>query len=143
MALLKTATRGLLALTSLALVACQRPSPEAAAPKPAPANAFETGILRAVVIGDALPMVQKTGDEFDGLSFVVLEAIRDQMTTSAQAKADSFSIEPVAVSTAKEGLEKIRSGEADLACGVAFSWERQRTLDFTIPFANGLSLIHI
>ena len=137
MALLKTATRGLLALTSLALVACQRPSPEAVAPKPAPANAFETGILRAVVIGDALPMVQKTGDEFDGLSFVVLEAIRDQMTTSAQAKADSFSIQPVAVSTAKEGLEKIRSGEADLACGVAFSWARQRTLDFTIPFANG------
>ena len=59
------------------------------------------------------------------------------MQTAPQAKADSFSIEPVPVASAREGLDKIRSGEADLACGVAFSWERQNSVDFTIPFANG------
>lgn len=82
-------------------------------------------------------MVEKSGSTYDGLSFVVLKAIRDQRKWGPQAKAYQFSIEPVAVSSPCEGLDKIRSGEADIACGVAFSWERQRTLDYTIPFANG------
>ena len=136
MGLLKTATCGLLALSTLTVVACQKPATDATA-NAAAANAFETGSLRAVVIGDGLPMITKEGDTYDGLSMVVLEAIRDQMQTAPQAKADSFSIEPVPVASAREGLDKIRSGEADLACGVAFSWERQNSVDFTIPFANG------
>ena len=136
MGLRKTATCGLLALSTLAVVACQKPATDATA-NAAAANAFETGSLRAVVIGDGLPMITKEGDPYDGLSMVVLEAIRDQMQTAPQAKADSFSIEPVPVASAREGLDKIRSGEADLACGVAFSWERQNSVDFTIPFANG------
>ena len=136
MGLRKTATCGLLALSTLAVVACQKPETDATA-NAAAANAFETGSLRAVVIGDGLPMITKEGDTYDGLSMVVLEAIRDQMQTAPQAKADSFSIEPVPVASAREGLDKIRSGEADLACGVAFSWERQTSVDYTIPFANG------
>ena len=136
MGLRKTATCGLLALSTLAVVACQKPAPDATS-NAAAANAFETGSLRAVVIGDGLPMITKEGDTYDGLSMVVLEAIRDQMQTAPQAKADSFSIEPVPVASAREGLDKIRSGEADLACGVAFSWERQTSVDYTIPFANG------
>jgi len=136
MGLRKTATCGLLALSTLAVVACQKPATDATA-NAAAANAFETGSLRAVVIGDGLPMITKEGDTYDGLSMVVLEAIRDQMKTAPQAKADSFSIEPVPVASAREGLDKIRSGEADLACGVAFSWERQNSVDYTIPFANG------
>ena len=136
MGLRKTATCGLLALSTLAVVACQKPATDATSNAPA-ANAFETGSLRAVVIGDGLPMITKEGDTYDGLSMVVLEAIRDQMQTAPQAKADSFSIEPVPVASAREGLDKIRSGEADLACGVAFSWERQNSVDYTIPFANG------
>jgi len=136
MGLRKTATCGLLALSTLAVVACQKPATDATS-NAAAANAFETGSLRAVVIGDGLPMITKEGDTYDGLSMVVLEAIRDQMQTAPQAKADSFSIEPVPVASAREGLDKIRSGEADLACGVAFSWERQNSVDFTIPFANG------
>ena len=136
MGLRKTATCGLLALSTLAVVACQKPATDATA-NAAAANAFETGSLRAVVIGDGLPMITKEGGTYDGLSMVVLEAIRDQMQTAPQAKADSFSIEPVPVASAREGLDKIRSGEADLACGVAFSWERQNSVDFTIPFANG------
>ena len=136
MGLRKTATCGLLALSTLAVVACQKPATDATA-NAAAANAFETGSLRAVVIGDGLPMITKEGDTYDGLSMVVLEAIRDQMQTAPQAKADSFSIEPVPVASAREGLDKIRSGAADLACGVAFSWERQNSVDYTIPFANG------
>lgn len=119
MSLRKRASCALLALSAIGLVACQKPAEK---PESSSSNAFETGTLRAVVIGSALPMVEKSGSTYDGLSFVVLEAIRDQMKWAPQAKADQFSIEPVAVSSPREGLDKIRSGEADIACGVAFSW---------------------
>lgn len=125
-----------MACSVLALAACQTSEPSKTSAPVAP-NAFETGSLRALVIGESLPMVARSGDSFDGLSFVVLEAIRDQMKTAPEATAASYSIDPVAVSSAQEGLEKLRRGEADLACGVAFSWERQRAFDFTIPFASG------
>jgi len=115
MSLRKRASCALLALSAIGLVACQKPAEK---PESSSANAFETGTLRAVVIGSALPMVEKSGSTYDGLSFVVLEAIRDQMKWAPQAKADQFSIEPVAVSSPREGLDKIRSGEADIACGV-------------------------
>ena len=73
MGLRKTATCGLLALSTLAVVACQKPATDATS-NAASANAFETGSLRAVVIGDGLPMITKEGDTYDGLSMVVLEA---------------------------------------------------------------------
>lgn len=139
MGLRKTATCGLLTLSALALVACQKPAADVkeGSGEATVASALDTGKLRAVVIGEALPMVDKTGETYDGLSFVVLDAIKDQLATVPEAKAESFSIEPVAVSTAREGLDKIQSGAADIACGVAFSWERQQKLNFTIPFASG------
>ena len=137
MGLRKTATCGLLSLSALALVACQKPAAKESSSEGTAVSALDTGKLRAVVIGKALPMVEKTGDDYDGLSFVVLDAIKDQLATVPEAKAESFSIEPVAVSSAQEGLDKLQSGEADIACGVAFSWERQQKLNFTIPFASG------
>jgi len=137
MGLRKTATCGLLSLSALALVACQKPAATEGSSEGTAVSALDTGKLRAVVIGQALPMVEKTGDDYDGLSFVVLDAIKDQLATVPEAKAESFSIEPVAVSSAQEGLDKLQSGEVDIACGVAFSWERQQKLNFTIPFASG------
>ena len=137
MGLRKTATCGLLSLSALALVACQKPAAKEGSSEGTAVSALDTGKLRAVVIGQALPMVEKTGDDYEGLSFVVLDAIKDQLATVPEAKAESFSIEPVAVSSAQEGLDKLQSGEADIACGVAFSWERQQKLNFTIPFASG------
>lgn len=136
MRLIKTAATGLIALSSIALVACQK---EASSPTPAATSAsvYDTGKLRAVVIGEALPMVEKNGDSYDGLSFVVLDAIRDQINVSPLKKDKDVAIEPVAVSSPKEGLDKIRSGDADIACGVDFSWQRQRTLTYTLPFAMG------
>ena len=73
----------------------------------------------------------------DGLSFVVLEAIRDQINVSPKKKDKEVSIEPVAAGSAREGLDMIRSGAADIACGVAFTWERQRSLTYTLPFSVG------
>ena len=61
MRLLKAAATGLIALTSAGLVACQKstPSDDKTASTQA-GNVFETGKLRAVVIGDMLPMVDET-----------------------------------------------------------------------------------
>ena len=139
MRLIKKAATGLLALSSIALVACQNETTGASdsAKSSTASSVYETGKLRAVVIGDSLPMVQKDDDNYDGLSFVVLEAIRDQINVSPKKKDKDVSIEPVAAGSAKEGLDMIRSGAADIACGVAFTWERQRSLTYTLPFAVG------
>ena len=104
MSLCKRASCALLALSAIGLVACQKPAEK---PESSSANAFETGTLRAVVIGSALPMVEKSGSTYDGLSFVVLEAIRDQMKwarprqTSPVAINSHACIEPVAVLASK------------------------------------------
>ena len=139
MRLIKKAATGLLALSSIALVACQNERPEAdnTAKNSTAKTVYETGKLRAVVIGDALPMVKKEGNDFDGLSFVVLDAIRDQINVSPKKGDKDVSIEPVVANSTSEGLEMIQSGAADIACGVAFTWERQRTMNYTLPFSVG------
>ncbi|QNI47410.1 extracellular substrate binding-like orphan protein GrrP [Synechococcus sp. A15-60] len=136
MRLIKTAATGLIALSSIALVTSQNAA-SSSTHTATSASVYDTGKLRAVVIGDALPMVEKNGDGYDGLSFVVLDAIRDQINVSPLRKDKDVSIEPVAVNSPTEGLDKIRSGDADIACGVDFSWQRQRTLTYTLPFAMG------
>ena len=139
MRLIHKAATGLLALSTIALVGCQNETTEAnnSTKSSSEANVYDSGKLRAVVIGDALPMVKKEGDNYDGLSIVVLEAIRDQINVSPKKKDKEVSIEPVAAGSAREGLDMIRSGAADIACGVAFTWERQRSLTYTLPFSVG------
>ncbi len=135
MRLMKAAATGLIVLTSVGSLAGQRSSGQTN-------SVFETGKLRAVVIGDALPMVDETNGKYDGLSFVALNAIRDQLQSSPENKSEKIVIEPIPIQSAKDGVDKIRSGEADIACGVAFSWERQRTLTYTLPFAtSGVRLL--
>lgn len=139
MRLIQKAATGLLALSTIALVGCQNEKPAAdnSTKSSSAKSVYDTGKLRAVVIGDSLPMVKKDGDNYDGLSFVVLEAIRDQINVSPKKKDLDVSIEPVAASSARDGLDMIRSGAADIACGVAFTWQRQRSLTYTLPFSVG------
>ena len=139
MRLIQKAATSLLALSTIALVGCQNEKPAAdnSAKSSSAKSVYDTGKLRAVVIGDSLPMVKKDGDNYDGLSFVVLEAIRDQINVSPKKKDKEVSIEPIAADSALDGLDMIRSGTADIACGVAFTWQRQRTLTYTMPFSVG------
>ena len=77
MRLIQRAATGLLAFSAVALVACQNKDGDnktgsqssGSTPAQSTSNVFDTGKLRAVVIGDALPMVKKNGDAYDGLSF--------------------------------------------------------------------------
>ena len=133
----KAAATGLIALTAVGLVACQKSAPTSDTEASGQTgNVFETGKLRAVVVDDVLPMVDEKDGKYEGLSFVVLNAIRDQLKSAPENKSDDIVIEPVSIKSAQDGLNKIRSGEADIACGVAFTWERQRTLTYSLPFAT-------
>lgn len=134
---IRHARLALLVVCSTLLVACQKPAQQTTGHPPATLDPVsESGQLRAVVIGTELPMVRKTDQGFDGLSFVVLEAIRDQLNAEGVKGAKQVSIVPVVAPDVASGLEMIRSGKADIACGVNFSWERQKDFDFTLPFAS-------
>ena len=83
MRLFKVAAISLIALTSVGLVACQKSAPTSeTGASGQTGNVFETGKLRAVVLGQSLPMVNETDGQYDGLSFVVLDAIRDQLKSA-------------------------------------------------------------
>jgi len=134
----------MLAVTA-GLVACQKPTSlreDRDTSTAAAGHVLKTGKLRAVVIGNQLPFTTKTPEGFDGLSFVVLEAIRDQLKTQVAKPSDSIEIEAIEASSIQDGLNRILNGSADIACGVAFTWERQKTLTFTLPFAtSGIRLL--
>ena len=92
--------------------------------------------LRAVVVGDDLPYAQKSGSGYEGLSITVLDAILNELNETLEpAKPIQLSLEPA--SSVADGLQRITGGQADIACGVAFTWARQQELDFTLPFAMG------
>jgi polar amino acid transport system substrate-binding protein len=133
----------LLAMSSILLVACQQAKANDTPPTTSSnQNAAKSGQLRAVVIGDELPMVRKTDTGFDGLSFVVLEAIRDQLSAEQGEGQAAVTLTTTNAADVESGLEMIRSGEADIACGVSFSWERQKQFDYTLPFASsGIRLL--
>ena len=94
------------------------------------------GTLRALVFGSDAPYSEKTDSGFQGLSVTVLDAIATELNDTLEpAKPIKLKIESAA--SAEDGLARIRSGEADIACGVAFSWKRQQEVDYTLPFAMG------
>jgi polar amino acid transport system substrate-binding protein len=143
MALLRRPLLTLLAMSSTLLVACQKPkASDTTSTTSTNQNAANNGQLRAVVIGDELPMVRKTDTGFDGLSFVVLEAIRDQLNAEQGEGQAAVTVTTANAADVESGLEMIRSGKADIACGVGFSWERQKQFDYTLPFASsGIRLL--
>ncbi|MFM7674782.1 MAG: extracellular substrate binding-like orphan protein GrrP [Synechococcus sp.] len=97
---------------------------------PAPGTAQPAGReLRAVVFDASLPFLQKQGDTYEGLAVDVLKAIQDEFGASGLRFLPATSVD--------DGLQAITSGRADIACGVAFSWERSLRVLYTLPFAIG------
>ena len=82
------------------------------------------------------PYAQKSGSGYEGLSITVLDAILSELNETLEpAKPIQLSLEPA--SSVADGLQRITGGQADIACGVAFTWARQQELDYTLPFAMG------
>ena len=86
------------------------------------------GNLKAVLL-EGKPFAVKKGDGFEGWSVDVINAVKDE----AGLGSVDFSV----ASSVEEGFEAITSGAADIACGVAFTWERAEKVNYSLPYAIG------
>ena len=93
---------------------------------PAAANSTT---LKAVVFDDVKPLYQKTDAGYEGLGVDVLEQIRMQ--------ARRRKVEYTSAKSIKDGITAVITGRADIACGVAFTWDRSSQLSYTLPFGVG------
>ena len=91
--------------------------------------AAESTTLKAVIFEDVKPLYQKTDAGYEGLGVDVLEQIRMQ--------ARRRKVQYTSANSVKEGLNAVITGEADIACGVAFTWARSTQVNYTLPFGIG------
>ena len=92
------------------------------------ADAPDSGVLKAVVL-EGKPFASKEGDTYEGFAVDVINHVKDEAGLS--------SVEFVPASSVTDGFKAITSGEADIACGVSFTWDRAKTVNFSLPFAIG------
>ena len=85
--------------------------------------------LNAVIFDEVKPLYQRSGGSYEGFGVDVLQQISGQAGRSA--------VNFTTVNTIDEGLTAIRTGKADIACGVAFTWNRAENFSYSIPFAIG------
>ena len=91
--------------------------------------AADSTTLKAVVFDDVKPLYMQSDAGYAGLGVDVLEQIRMQ--------ARRRKVEYTSARSVKDGLNAVITGKADIACGVAFTWERSTQLSYTLPFGVG------
>ncbi len=78
-------------------------------------------------------------NEVVGYSIDLADRIRAEV---ASALGKDINLQIVEVQDISDALPKVRSGEVDLVCDTAFTWERDRYVDFTVSYAvAGMQLI--
>jgi polar amino acid transport system substrate-binding protein len=78
-------------------------------------------------------------DEVVGYSLEIAELIRQEVS---RVLGKNIQLVKVEASDVTASIPKLLSGEIDLACNTAFTWERDRYVDFTISYAvTGLQLL--
>ena len=85
--------------------------------------------LKAVIFEEVKPLYQKTDTGYEGLGVDVLEQIRMQSNHSKVTYRPASSVE--------DGIQAVVSGKADIACGVAFTWNRSTQVTYSLPFGVG------
>ena len=122
--------RAALALGAIALLsACSgQPSAEREATKTTEQSS-SAGTLKAVIFEEVKPLYSKTDSGYEGFGVDVLEQIRMQ---SGRGQV-SYQV----ASTVKDGIDAVITGKADIACGVAFTWDRSTQLSYSLPFGVG------
>ena len=122
--------RAVLALGAITLLsACTGQPPAEPEATKSTEQSSAAGTLKAVVFKDDKPLVQANGDNVEGLAIEVLNQIRGEAGLSDVSYVRATSVD--------DGLDSIRSGKADIACGVPFTWERATTFSYSLPFAIG------
>ncbi|MED5384937.1 MAG: extracellular substrate binding-like orphan protein GrrP [Cyanobacteriota bacterium] len=89
----------------------------------------QSNTLKAVIFEDVKPLYQKTETGYEGFGVDVLEQIRMQANRSTVTYRLASSVE--------DGVGAVISGEADIACGVAFNWDRSTKVTYSLPFSVG------
>jgi polar amino acid transport system substrate-binding protein len=91
-----------------------------------------TGVLTAGTRRDAIPFAYVNDqDEWTGYSIDLLVLIKDQL---ARELNQEIELELVEVSL-PDRIPKVQSGELDILCDItSYTWERDRFVDFTIPY---------
>ena len=122
--------RAALALAAIALLsACSgQPSAEREATNTTEQSPA-AGTLNAVIFEEVKPLYSKTDSGYEGFGVDVLEQIRMQ---SGRGQV-SYQV----ASTVKDGIDAVITGKADIACGVAFTWDRSTQLSYSLPFGVG------
>jgi polar amino acid transport system substrate-binding protein len=78
-------------------------------------------------------------DQVVGFSVDVAERIRAEV---ARELGKEVNLQIVEVQDISDAIPKIQRGEVDLVCGVGFTWERDRFVDFTVSYAaSGMQLL--
>lgn len=103
-------------------------------------RAARTGQLRLIGPVDQPPTLSVDAKgQPQGYGALVARRIAD-LVGQAVGKPVQLVYEPVA--DTEQISQKLGEGQADLACGLAFTWAREEVLDFTFPIAvSGLRLL--
>ena len=103
-------------------------------------RAARSGQLRLIGPADQPPMLSRDGrGQAEGYAVLIGERVAG-LLTEALGRPVRLMVEPVADGALIS--ERLGSGQADLACGLPFSWAREMTLDFTLPIGlSGLRLL--
>ena len=99
-----------------------------------------TGFLTVGTRFDAIPYsyINDKG-ELVGYSMDVLERIRKRLETRL---GRPVTLQMVEANQPGEKINLIRSGEIDIACSTAFTWERAKVVDFSISYSiSGIRIL--
>jgi polar amino acid transport system substrate-binding protein len=99
-----------------------------------------TGFLTVGTRFDAIPYsyVNEKG-ELVGYSMDVLERIRKRLETRL---GRPVTLQMIEANQPGEKLNLIRSGDIDIACSTAFTWERAKVVDFSISYSiSGIRIL--
>lgn len=99
-----------------------------------------TGFLTVGTRFDAIPYsyINDKG-ELVGYSMDVLERIRKRLETRLSRPV---TLQMIEANQPGEKINLIRSGEIDIACSTAFTWERAKVVDFSISYSiSGIRIL--
>ena len=99
-----------------------------------------TGFLTVGTRFDAIPYsyINDKG-ELVGYSMDVLERIRKRLETRL---GRPVTLQMIEANQPREKINLIRSGDIDIACSTAFTWERAKVVDFSISYSiSGIRIL--
>lgn len=103
-------------------------------------NVARSGFLTVAIPMNAVPYSYINADEqLDGFSIDIIKLIHKQLEEELDR---DIVLDFVSVGTPQEALQKMVTGEIDMACNGVFTWERDRYVDFTLRYTiSGIRLL--